>query len=303
MTRLESPRDSRRRRGHARLVGAALILGAAFLACVGRWEPPGETGYRRTESVAEAGARIGSQECLSCHASFEGHFMASEAHSDCESCHGPAQGHAYDPQTANIRYPGNADCAACHQVGSRTLLDWSTSVHARSNVLCSDCHNTHNRELHYLREPDALQTAVLPRASSTTRMCGGCHADVVAQLGLPSHHPVAEGALDCSDCHDPHGNSALTRGTRTQACTSCHQEVMGPWIYEHAPVTEDCGYCHVPHGATADFLLEANQPATCISCHSIATAGAIHQPYAFSSRCTDCHSAVHGSHADPVLRR
>jgi predicted CXXCH cytochrome family protein len=78
---------------------------------------------------------------------------------------------------------------------------------------------------------------------------------------------------------------------------------MGPWIYEHAPVSEDCGFCHVPHGSTADSLLEVNQPGACVSCHTLAESGAVHQPWAFTTACTDCHGAVHGSFTDPHLRR
>jgi hypothetical protein len=59
----------------------------------------------------------------------------------------------------------------------------------------------------------------------------------------------------------------------------------------------------VPHGAAADNLLIANQPGTCVFCHSVAEAGAVHDPQAYVTRCTDCHKAIHGSFADPHLRR
>jgi len=134
-------------------------------------------------------------------------------------------------------------------------------------------------------------------------MCSSCHPEVVAQLELPSHHPIFEGMLGCTDCHDPHGGRAFGLGPRTQLCAECHQQVMGPWIYEHAPVTEDCAYCHTPHGSSVDYLLEVSQPAACISCHSLATSGAAHIPYALTTACTDCHNAVHGSDTDPQLRR
>ena len=32
-------------------------------------------------------------------------------------------------------------------------------------------------------------------------------------------------------------------------------------------------------------------------------AGAVHQPYALTTACSDCHSAIHGSFADPHLRK
>ena len=282
------------------LVAAGLVLA---VACATAWQTPREGRNHRTEPVAGAGASIGAEECTDCHASFEGHFAAGERHADCESCHGPAQLHAHTARAGDIAFPGNDDCATCHETGSKTLLGWSTSTHARTGVLCSDCHDTHNREPWHLRDAGQNARTTLPRATASTRLCASCHPEVEAQLALPSHHPVGEGMLDCTDCHGAHEDRAASRSRQTDVCTECHQEVAGPWIHEHAPVNEDCGYCHTPHGASADFLLQVNQPGTCISCHSVATAGAIHDPYAFTTRCTDCHAAIHGSYTDPVLRR
>ncbi len=109
--------------------------------------------------------------------------------------------------------------------------------------------------------------------------------------------------VQCTDCHGAHESRRQTLGALTRRCTECHQEVAGPWIYEHPPVNEDCSYCHAAHGASADFLLETSQPATCISCHTLPIAGAVHQPFAFTTACTDCHNAVHGSYTDPHLRK
>jgi DmsE family decaheme c-type cytochrome len=134
-------------------------------------------------------------------------------------------------------------------------------------------------------------------------MCASCHAEVAARFDLPSHHPIREGMLRCTDCHPPHRERRVSLGARTQLCTGCHQDYAGPWIWEHAPVAEDCGYCHVPHGASAQGLLEVTQPGSCISCHSLAAMGAVHDPWALLDRCTDCHSAIHGSYTDPHLRR
>jgi DmsE family decaheme c-type cytochrome len=279
-----------------------LLFGGLF-ACVSRWTPPHQVGRHRTQPVSGAGAEIGAQQCYACHDSFEGHFVASDEHADCESCHGPGQLHAYTARASDIRYPENESCAACHQIGSKTLLGWTTSEHARSGVLCSDCHDTHNRELLHVRRAAKAQGAMLRHAGGVTRMCVSCHAEVAAQFDLPSHHPMREGMLECTGCHGAHENHRVTLGATTQLCASCHQEVMGPWIYEHPPVTEDCGYCHAPHGASADFLLETSQPAACISCHTLPIAGAVHDPYAFTTSCTDCHNSIHGSFTDPHLRR
>jgi len=283
-------------------VAAFLVLGG-LVACVSQWSAPRSVGTHRTEPIPGAGSRVGAEQCYDCHDSFADHFVANDAHPDCESCHGPAQLHVYTAQAFDIRYPGSEDCAACHQLGARTLLGWTTSAHARSNVICSDCHNTHNRELWNVRKTNEVEGALLRHAGATTQMCVGCHPEVRAQLDLPSHHPIAEGMVECTDCHGAHESRRKTLGALTSRCVTCHQEVAGPWIYEHAPVTEDCGYCHAPHGASADFLLEMSQPAACISCHTLPIAGAVHQPYAFTTACTDCHNAVHGSYADRHLRR
>jgi DmsE family decaheme c-type cytochrome len=281
----------------------ASVLVGGGVSCVYAWSPRGPTGHHRTTEIEGAGATIGAKQCYDCHASFGEHFVASDAHSDCESCHGPAQLHAYTAKASDIRYPSSEDCAGCHQIGSRTLLGWTTSPHARASVMCSDCHNTHNRELRNLRKASDIGATVLPHAGATTQMCVSCHPEVRAQIDLPSHHPIGEGMVQCTDCHGAHESRKQTLGALTRRCTTCHQEVAGPWIYEHPPVNEDCGYCHAPHGASADFLLETSQPAACISCHTLPIAGAIHQPFAFTTACTDCHNAVHGSYADPHLRK
>jgi DmsE family decaheme c-type cytochrome len=288
--------------GSAGRLALALIVVGVF-ACVGTYSRTELERRHRTTPVVGAGVSIGAGACESCHSSFEDHRMQSDRHGDCEACHGPAQLHAHTAKARDIRYPDNQDCAACHGRGERTLLSWTTSEHERAGVLCSDCHDTHDREPHLVRQSTELDAAVLRHTSGTTQLCASCHAEVAATLNLPSHHPIGEGMLGCTDCHSPHEDRRVTLGARTALCTSCHEAQAGPWIYEHAPVTEDCQYCHTPHGSSAANLLESTQPGACISCHTIAESGAVHDPWAFTTRCTDCHSAVHGSYADPHLRR
>ena len=283
----------------ATLIAATAVL----LACVGVLAPPDPIGHRRVDPIERPGAYVGAAACFDCHDSFDGHRVSSDHHADCESCHGPGERHTLTARAADIRHPSSADCLACHDMGHTALIGWTTSPHARADVLCSDCHDTHNREIHNLRAVGPELYATLRHASSSTQLCASCHADVAASLNLPSHHPIREGMMDCTDCHSPHADGRLALGARTAACTGCHQEQAGPWIYDHAPVAEDCSYCHTPHGSSARFLLETTQPGACISCHTIAEAGAIHDPWAFATRCTDCHSAVHGSYADPHLMR
>jgi DmsE family decaheme c-type cytochrome len=301
----DSPNGGQRQPRRDRLLGlvAAIALLTGLFACVPGWTPPEREGFHRTEPLSGAGEPIGARECDACHDSFEGHYVASAAHSDCESCHGSGQLHAHTARAGDIVYPDSGACASCHQVGSKTLLGWTTSQHARANVLCSDCHDTHNREPRHVRTRMKVQGVTLRHAGGVTRMCVSCHPEVAAQFDLPSHHPMREGMIDCTACHSAHEDRRRTLGAATQVCGSCHQEVLGPWIYEHPPASEDCGYCHAPHGASADFLLEPSEPGACISCHPLPLSGAVHDPYAFRTRCTDCHNAVHGSYTDPHLRR
>jgi DmsE family decaheme c-type cytochrome len=204
---------------------------------------------------------------------------------------------------SGVRFPANGDCLACHETGHRGLLAWELSEHQRAGVLCSDCHNPHNGEPRHLRLASDLTRDVFPHAGVGTTLCVGCHAEVASELSLPSHHPVREGMLACTDCHAPHEAREIRLGEKTAECTQCHQAQSGPWLFEHTPVVEDCGYCHVAHGASATPLLSATQPGACVYCHTVAEMGATHDPQAFVTRCTDCHAAVHGSYADPHLRR
>jgi DmsE family decaheme c-type cytochrome len=283
-----------------RRTGALLLV--AVVSCVSL-----STGdlqrTHRTAPVEGATERVGAEECATCHEDVHDRAPSTTYHADCESCHGPGEKHYESEEPSDIRFPANADCEACHDTGHRTLLGWNQSEHSQGGVFCTDCHALHDREPWNLHRSTAVAQAISPHAGDVTRLCASCHADVAATFALPSHHPLREGMLACTDCHDPHGERNVALGAPTALCTSCHQDYAGPWIYEHPPATEDCGYCHAPHGTSSRALLATNQPGLCISCHTVAEAGAVHQPFAFATRCTDCHSAIHGSYADPHLRR
>jgi DmsE family decaheme c-type cytochrome len=119
-----------------------------------------------------------------------------------------------------------------------------------------------------------------------------------------SHHPVPEHKMACTDCHDPHNstNRSNLKGVTTKdLCTRCHMEYQGPFVYEHADITEECTNCHRPHGSPNEPMLEVSQPFLCMQCHAshqdshhnTLTTTPVKQ--AFYTRCTDCHSAIHGT--------
>jgi DmsE family decaheme c-type cytochrome len=281
--------------------------GAAILACTTLSIPIEPQRHHRTAAVQGADQAIGAEECTACHDEVQGRAPIAAFHGDCEACHGLGTLHVESEATQDIRFPTSRDCLACHESGHATHLDWGTGQHERAGVLCSDCHNPHNREPQHLR---AARQVNFLQADRGTQVCISCHAEVASQLYLPSHHPVREGMLGCSDCHEPHGDRRSAFGGGTALCAGCHQDHVGPWIFEHPPAAEDCTTCHAPHGTASYNLLETSQPALCLSCHTPpdlwhADTGSVTGPVAasFYTRCTDCHGAIHGSYEDPHLVR
>ncbi|MDT8440163.1 MAG: DmsE family decaheme c-type cytochrome [Desulfuromonadales bacterium] len=265
---------------------------------------------------------IGDENCLKqCHvhdnilhnfkASVHGDQISSETGLplvNCESCHGPgsmAVANIDHTRTCDYRtllplhdFPAAAQsllCLKCHSAASTpNLANWNSSIHALNEVSCFSCHKLHvgpQQKLGRTEQYDA---------------CIACHPRVKMEFAQFSHHPVPEHKMACTDCHDPHNSSNSTnlRGFQVKAvCTRCHMEYQGPFVYEHADVTEDCSNCHSPHGSPNDNLLEVAQPFLCLQCHAghndnFMASGALHdtpRKQAYYSRCTDCHSTIHGT--------
>ena len=233
---------------------------------------------------------------------------------NCESCHGPGslaidgltpQKIEADARTGKKtacdyktfidlkNLPAQAKsliCLKCHTANATfNLHNWNASSHAIADVSCSDCHNIHGG--HNLKV----------KLKDTAEMCERCHQEVKAAFALPNHHPVPEKKVFCTDCHDPHGGSAeksLRRETVKATCTQCHAEKEGPFVYEHADLNEDCRACHSPHGSVNNNLLILREPFLCLQCHSshrISSTTTAEQKRAFYTRCSDCHSQIHGS--------
>ena len=227
----------------------------------------------------------------------------------CEACHGPGNSHAGRVRRGQERPPipafssattlpieeQNGYCMECH-LGD-TGFAWHGSMHDDNTVACSDCHT-----LHAERDP-VLATA------TQTDVCFDCHQQQKTQSMMPYAHPVRQGKMACTSCHNPHGDTTerLLAGSNVNAtCFDCHAEFRGPYLWEHAPVTEDCANCHEPHGSTQPGMLSARAPLLCQSCHSQAGHPSLPQderglpgnmPSALllGQSCLNCHDQVHGS--------
>ena len=268
---------------------------------------------------------VGDQACLAkCHAHdqykkwLEASTMGAQLSPEsglplvnCESCHGPGSLAISNIKDVNgvptcdystfidlKGLPKQAQsliCLKCHtKNASFNLHYWNAGVHNLSGVSCFDCHNVHQ----------GVDLKVHPK--DVAGLCYKCHPDIQAQFRLPTHHPVPEQKVSCLDCHDPHGTAnekLLREATVKETCTACHAEKEGPFAYEHADVTEDCRNCHRPHGSINNNLLVARLPFLCYQCHKnqghhdLTTAAGKE----LRSRCTDCHSEIHGTDTPGLL--
>ncbi len=265
-------------------------------------------------------ARKGADSCLKCHDEDNEvpvmplfrtkHAVTADprtplAQGQCESCHGPGGEHELEPEGDAPKAPilafgqtawtpvatQNGRCLNCHENHSR--IEWAGSSHEFNQVACAACH-----QIHVARDP------VLDKRSQD-EVCFTCHANQRAKFYQASHHPVREGRMACSDCHDPHGEDGSglrLAGQVRELCTTCHAEKRGPFLWEHQPAAEDCTLCHASHGANQPALLKKRAPQLCQQCH--APAGHPSQAYDGSriptqflsvKGCLNCHSQIHGS--------
>jgi DmsE family decaheme c-type cytochrome len=269
-------------------------------------------------ATAQDASYVGMETCKGCHqkeVTDYGKSFHSQAWvkggkyetSGCEACHGPGSKHAESnvkeeivsfgkesTQTAKARA---AFCLNCH-TASKELDFWAVGKHATKGVACTDCHRAHVGGQPKVDQPN---------------VCFDCHLDIRLEANQQSHHPIVEGKVSCSDCHNPHGSLShgmLRADSKNQLCYKCHADKRGPFPYEHPPVEEDCGTCHEAHGSLHDKLLTQRLPDLCQDCHrtsafnhpkraydeSFGFSGSKHDKMRFTARaCVNCHNMIHGS--------
>ena len=298
--------------------GAVLAVLSAAVAPGGlpleAQERPASPGAAAARIGPAAATFVGADTCLACHEDMQkgiattahgkaAHPRSPAAAQGCESCHGPGSRHVEDPSDPGtiLRFDqvaprmANDACLSCHTRGTHTL--WPGSAHDARNLSCGTCHSVH--------EPHGQ--AQLTEASEL-EVCGSCHRTQVNKVKRVSHMPLAEGKMECSSCHNPHG-SANVKGLRVgnwinESCLGCHAEKRGPFLFEHAAGRESCVTCHDPHGSSNHAMLVARQPMLCQRCH-IGTrhpstiydnASVLNRSNRIVGRgCVNCHQQIHGS--------
>jgi len=241
--------------------------------------------------LGTAGAAVdeeASGKCMKCHEDEEWAKMSKTPHAvsadkrtpTCVTCHGASDKHANHPRGGGKR-PGpdrmfngktavsaddaSAVCQTCHDKDPKRAL-WAGSQHPAADVSCNACHKVHvdrDKVLSKLTQPD---------------VCYTCHKEQRTQVNRYSRHPILEGKMTCSDCHNVHGSvgpKLAKRDSTNDTCYTCHAEKRGPFAHPHQPVTEDCALCHNPHGSTIAAMLKARPPMLCQQCHTPHVAGEV----------------------------
>lgn len=302
--------DGMRHRSKMWLIGLPLLLAAA--SPLAQDAAVGDTSY----------SRQGADTCLACHVDQQTlgvfktpHGVPTNPHSpfgigqlQCEACHGPGGEHTGRVQPGEARpsliqfgtsslTPVNEQNGVCIECHSADIdIGWQVGSHNRETIACADCHSSHR-----------IQDSVLSSASQSS-VCVNCHtAERSAELKPYGH--AQNGKVGCDGCHRIHaadGPSALIRFTTNQTCYQCHAEKRGPFLWEHAPASEDCSLCHAPHGSNHPGALLRRGPFLCQSCHtqsghpSLANtpdglANGAPSRFLLGQSCMNCHSQIHGS--------
>ena len=263
---------------------------------------------------------VGDDTCTACHES-EGKIAvgarctgrrptrgtpAARTNQACETCHGPGREHAESGTRRRFasfprwRLTTRRPCAspATTAVITRAGRAAGTSAAISRAARATACTARSRRNGSSSRRPQ-------------TQLCATCHRLQVSKTERAvAHMPVREGKMSCSSCHNPHGSISNVKNLKTgssvaELCTSCHTEMRGPMLFEHAPVRENCATCHDPHGSSNDRMLVVRMPMLCQRCHIASKHPATlydkdqittnKSNRMFGRSCVNCHSNVHGS--------
>jgi DmsE family decaheme c-type cytochrome len=285
------------------LAGAAVLL-AGSQAFAQKAAPP--AGWSATDCQSCHDKAAGPASCASCHTNVAEHMKGQMG----------GDKNAPTPSVKKLTVKQvNETCLKCHEKAGQA--NYTASMHARRNVACTSCHSVH----------DAKSARGQLKTKVDSETCFTCHQTERAKAQRTSHHPVREGKMSCTSCHNPHDGSRpkmIQADSVNDLCYKCHAEKRGPFLFEHAPVREDCVSCHEPHGTNHKRLLSQKLPNLCWNCHftgsghfaqntnadnhgteqgkyQVAPTGTTNFPTTNSrmieKSCKNCHVNLHGSNS------
>ncbi len=251
-----------------------------------------------------------SETCLECHDTqaaslldtphelFDSSTLKTTTRISCQSCHEGWQDHIDDPSASNIiagteitLFRQAEICSRCHVTPHQAAMV-STDPHLYQGITCSSCHTIHGNHTSKLVKDDR------------ENYCLACHGSIAFEFNQRSFHPLASGNIRCVDCH----NQSSMAATQTKVgfdwnCQNCHEDLAGPFLYEHPVVYshlvegEACIECHAPHGSPNDRLLRQPGNGTCKQCHATPPGHLTnHSGMGAQLECVQCHTEVHGSY-------
>jgi predicted CXXCH cytochrome family protein len=232
------------------------------------------------------------------------------------------------PMIPGAKYVGMDQCALCHE---KQVKDFNLTQHSRMQIRvaqgkeeveglgCEGCHGPGS--LHVDAGGGKGKFII---SGKNPDACFQCHLDKKAEFSLQYHHPVLEGRMDCTACHNPHGANIHTTvempmGRANETCAQCHRNQSRPHVFEHEALREGCVACHNPHGSINPKLLVQRDNNLCLKCHAQVASPTVPSatfigtmphagfgPTEFLKQGTcfsaGCHTAVHGSDVNSHLR-
>jgi predicted CXXCH cytochrome family protein len=227
------------------------------------------------------------------------------------------------PMIPGAKYVGMESCGVCHE---KQVKDFKLTGHSRlqlrvpegeevAGLACEACHGPGSLHM----DAGGEGGVHILSGKQVNHACMHCHLEVNAQFSLQHRHPLKEGLVSCSDCHNAHGADikkpkGMAVARTHDECAKCHREQARPRVFEHEAMREGCSACHNPHGSINEKLLTERDNNLCLKCHAqVANPGIKgstyigqfdHTPFLRRGTCwsAGCHGAVHGSDVNSHLR-
>ena len=145
------------------------------------------------------------------------------------------------PHVEGAEFVGNRACYECHTNYTRTF---AATPHARlrlegethqAEAGCEACHGPGSKHI----AAGGGRGKFIINPGRDMDACFRCHLQTHAEFSLPQHHPLGDGKLNCSSCHDPHGSDmrkpgrGLAMARQNESCATCHREQSRPFVFEH----------------------------------------------------------------------